>query len=134
MEDGDPDGFEECALVEVLVVDSWLVYIKPTVWLPASVFLVEEGVKNDGQGGVKDVVELVNVAVEKYHSWKKGKAPVDNDGGVVGIKKIGGANFTPTEDLFYQKQLLNTSFHLKDSKLVPATKTRGVFKFEVRSK
>ena len=59
---------------------------------------------------------------------------VDDDGSVIRVKKIGGANLTPTEDIFYKNQLLTTSFHLKDARLVPAKETRGVFKFEVRSK
>ncbi len=60
---------------------------------------------------------------------------VDEDGTIVGIKKIGGANFTPTEDAFYKKDFLeNASFRLKDSRTRPAVKTRGVYRFEVRSR
>jgi periplasmic protein TonB len=59
---------------------------------------------------------------------------IDEDGNVVGAKKINGANLTPSEDNFYKNQLLNLSFHLKDPKAKPAQKTRGVFRFEVRSR
>ncbi len=59
---------------------------------------------------------------------------VDEEGTVVGAKKIGGANLSPTEDNFYKNQLLKTSFHLKDSRAKPALKTRGVFRFEIKSR
>lgn len=59
---------------------------------------------------------------------------IDEEGTVVSAKKIGGANFTPSEDNFYKKQLLETSFHLKDSRAKPAQKSRGVFRFDVRSR
>ncbi|HVD99244.1 MAG TPA: hypothetical protein VNB90_13635 [Cytophagaceae bacterium] len=59
---------------------------------------------------------------------------IDEEGSVISAKKIGGANLTPSEDNFYKKQLLETSFHLKDSRAKPAPKTRGVFRFEVRSR
>ena len=59
---------------------------------------------------------------------------VDEEGTVMSVKKIGGANLTPSEDNFYKKQLLETSFHLKDSRANPAPKTKGVFRFEVRSR
>lgn len=59
---------------------------------------------------------------------------VDEDGTVTSAKKIDGANLTPSEDNFYKKQLLETSFSLKDSKAKPAPKTRGVFRFDVKSR
>ncbi|HSZ24489.1 MAG TPA: hypothetical protein VK766_02165 [Cytophagaceae bacterium] len=59
---------------------------------------------------------------------------VDEEGSVISVKKIGGANLTPSEDVFYKKQLLETSFHLKDSHANPAPRTRGIFRFEVRSR
>jgi outer membrane biosynthesis protein TonB len=59
---------------------------------------------------------------------------IDEEGSVVSAKKIGGANFTPSEDNFYKKQLLETTFHLKDSRAKPAQKTKGVFRFDVRSR
>jgi protein TonB len=59
---------------------------------------------------------------------------VDEEGTVMSVKKIGGANLTPSEDNFYKKQLLETSFHLKDSRANAAARTRGVFRFEVRSR
>ena len=59
---------------------------------------------------------------------------IDEEGTVMSVKKIGGANLTPSEDNFYKKQLLETSFHLKDSRANAAARTRGVFRFEVRSR
>ena len=59
---------------------------------------------------------------------------VDEDGVVTMANVLQSSNLTPTEKNFYKKQLLETSFHLKDSRAKPALKTRGVFRFDVRTK
>lgn len=59
---------------------------------------------------------------------------VDEDGNVINIKKIGGANFTPSEDNFYKQQLLQTTFSLRDPRQKAPTRTRGVYTFKVKSK
>ena len=59
---------------------------------------------------------------------------IDEDGEVVRTRELESRNLAPTEKNFYKKQLQETSFHLKDSRARPAKETRGVFRFEVRTK
>ncbi len=59
---------------------------------------------------------------------------IDDDGNVIRTKELESRNLAPTEKNFYKKQLQETSFHLKDSRARPAKETRGVFRFEIRTK
>jgi hypothetical protein len=59
---------------------------------------------------------------------------VDEDGVVTGVRKLEGSNLLGSEENFYKKQLEKTTFHLKDSRAKPAPRTRGVFRFEIRTK
>jgi protein TonB len=59
---------------------------------------------------------------------------VDELGNVIGVTKIDGANLTPSEDNFYRKQLEETTFHMKDTRAKPQKRTKGVFRFDVRSR
>ena len=65
---GQPNSFEEGVLIELLIVDAGLIQIVSVVGFLSGVLLVEEGVEDDGQAGVEDVVELVDEAVEEDYA------------------------------------------------------------------
>jgi protein TonB len=61
---------------------------------------------------------------------------VDGDGEVIPgtIKKIGGANFTPSEDNFYKRQLQEEVSFEPKSNTRPAARTRGTYRFQIKTK
>ncbi|MCU0429816.1 MAG: hypothetical protein MUF42_07555 [Cytophagaceae bacterium] len=62
------------------------------------------------------------------------KFVIDEDGKIISITKVGGANLSPTEENFYKKQLLETTFIWKDDTTDPPSRTTGYFSRHIRSK
>jgi hypothetical protein len=61
------------------------------------------------------------------------KFVIDEDGKIISITKIAGANLSPTEESFYKKQLLETTFIWKDENTDPPARTTGYFTRTIRS-
>ena len=68
MENGEPNSFKEGGLIEVLIIDARFKQVISVVTLFPGIFFIKESIDDNGQTGVEDIVELVDIAVKEDDS------------------------------------------------------------------
>jgi protein TonB len=68
------------------------------------------------------------------NGWVKFKFSVDEDGNILNITKLDGANLTVAEVNFYRKQLEKVKFTWKDDNIDPPANTTGYYTFKILSR